>query len=81
MFSHSPQIRKIIEIWLNLRFISSEVGPSVRRNAQPGVIALLAAGRGAPKQRFLALCALDFSSAPRCLPFPSTVQFRLGICG
>ena len=51
-----PTDPKIIEIWLNLRFISSEVRLLVGNNAQPGVIVLLATGRGAPKQRLLALC-------------------------
>ena len=56
---HEATDPKIIEIWLNLRFSSSEVGLSVGNNAQPGVIVLLATGRGAPKHRLLALC-VDF---------------------
>ena len=51
-----PTDPKIIEIWLNLRFISSEVRLLVGNNAQPGVIVLLATNRGAPKQRLSALC-------------------------
>ena len=38
---------KIIEIWLNLCFISSEVGLVVWQNSEVRVVALLAIGRGA----------------------------------
>ena len=59
-----PTDPKIIEIWLNLRFISSEVRLLVGNNAQPGVIVLLATGRGAPKQRKLALWLLASGKTP-----------------
>ena len=50
-----PTDPKIIEIWLNLRFISSEVRLLVGKTPGVDLIVLLATGRGAPKQRKLVL--------------------------
>jgi hypothetical protein len=53
-----PTDPKIIEIWLNLRFISSEVRLLVGKNPGVDLITLLATNRGAPEQRKLALCCV-----------------------
>jgi hypothetical protein len=60
-----PTDPKIIEIWLNLRFISSEVRLLVGKNPGVDLIALLATNRGAPEQRKLALWVTE--CGPICI--------------